>query len=325
MVAGKQAPCGKCDNAVKEKGLQCEVCLKWFHLHCAEIPEALYRGICKAQSGLKWLCAECDKKVGKMLAHVTEIAEKQEKAEKRMTDLDKEILELRNELRNGKQELKNRMDSFEAEVEGAKKEVDHVGKGVEEKIMKYVEAAKQGLTKEQLDKDKGIEVQVIDSIKEDREFQLRLTEAMERDKRKNNVVIMGLSENMTEQETNEFIEEMFTTMMEREKSRYEIKGRIGRSVQSNKCRPMRVEFEDPVYKRNLMKRANTLKRDSKYEKIFLSPDLTRKQQEEDKILRDKVKEYKSQGVEGVKINKGCVIKMEGSKRVVLFGEPPSID
>ena len=58
----------------------------------------------------------------KMLVHLSDIAEKQEKTEKRLTELNNEIVELSNELRIRKQEIKNRMNSFETEVEGVKKE-----------------------------------------------------------------------------------------------------------------------------------------------------------------------------------------------------------
>ena len=159
------------------------------------------------------------------------------------------------------------------------------------------------------------------SLNQDREFQVRLTEAMERDKRKNNLVIMGLKENMDEQETKKCIEDVFATIMDKEMTRFEAKGRIGKI--GTKCRPVRVEIEDYVYRRNLMKKANNLKDNKNYEKIFVSPDLTRKQQEEDKTLRDKLKEYRNAGIEGVKINRGCIIRMDGSNRVVLFGAPPS--
>ena len=49
------------------------------------------------------------------------------------------------------------------------------------------------------------------------------------------------------------------------------------------------------------------------------PDLTRKQQEEDKQLRDKLKEFRGNGMEGIKISKGCIVKEQGSDRQVLFG------
>src|SRR5277367_6584564 len=143
---------------------------------------------------------------------------------------------------------------------------------------------------------------------------------MERDKRKNNAVIMGLNENLSDTETKDFLEGMFCKIMDNERSKFEVKGRIGKT--GDKCRPLRIEFEEPVYKRGILKKANTLKQESKYERIYICPDLTRKQQEEDKTLRDKVKEFRNQGMVGVKINRGCVVKMEGSKGKYSLGRLP---
>ena len=48
-----------------------------------------------------------------------------------------------------------------------------------------------------------------------------------------------------------------------------------------------------------------------FEKIYISPDLTRKQQEKDKKLRDMVKEYRVQGMTGVKIVRGKIVRWYG--------------
>ena len=131
--------------------------------------------------------------------------------------------------------------------------------GIRRRLENYSQAVKEGLSKEQL--DKAI-VQIADvpkdTMKEEREFQVRLTEAMERDKRKNNVVIRGLNENLSDTETKDFLEEMFCKIMVNERSNFEVKGRIGKT--GDKCRPLRIEFEEPVYKRDVLKKANTLNR-----------------------------------------------------------------
>ena len=98
----------------------------------------------------------------------------------------------------------------------------------------------------------------------------------------------------------------------------EVKGRIGK-VNDKSARPVRIEIESPEARRLILKKASTLKSNKKYEKIYVVPDLTRKQQEEDKQLRDKLKEYRRQGMEGIKISRGCIVKEEGSGREVLFG------
>ncbi len=148
---------------------------------------------------------------------------------------------------------------------------------------------------------------------------MQMAEAMERDKRRNNLIIMGLEEGKTEQETEKKIREMIADMTDKEiYIEIEVKGRIGK-INEKSARPVRVEVESPEERRLLLKKAITLKNNKKYEKIYVVPDLTRKQQEEDKQLRDKLKEYRRQGMQGIKISRGCIVKEEGSGREVLFG------
>jgi len=63
-------------------------------------------------------------------------------------------------------------------------------------------------------------------------------------------------------------------------------------VDGAKIRPVRICIEDADIRRKILKKANSLKDNKKFEKIYIyiSPDLTKKQQEEDKKLREIVKD-----------------------------------
>ena len=82
---------------------------------------------------------------------------------------------------------------------GVKKDVGEVGKNVEEQKAKYDEVLKIGLSKEQLEADPKKVME--EKRKEEREIQMQMAEAMERDKRRNNLIIMGLVEERNEHET----------------------------------------------------------------------------------------------------------------------------
>ena len=319
-VGGANASCGECSTVVTEKGLQCEVCLTWFHLSpCTAVPEALYKAISKHPTvkSLKWFCKKCEEKVGNMLTGLIGIIERQDKADKELLVLKKELAQLGNAMLAEKNASKEGQEMLHAEVEGVKKEVGIVGKDLSEQKLKYSDVAKTGLIF-----DKNSEVKGLSGLDQNKVLQAQINEAVDRDARKNNLVFMGIDESLNEQETKDFIEEIFSKLMVNEKTKYELKGRIGRL--SDKCRPVKVLIEDNSYRRNLLKKAFTLKTDTKFNKIFIAPDLTIQQQKDDKTLRDKVKELRSQGATGIKINRGCVVKMEGTTREVLFEVPLSI-
>jgi hypothetical protein len=76
----------------------------------------------------------------------------------------------------------------------------------------------------------------------------------------------------------------------------------------------------------IIKRAKQLKDVSEFKRIYISPDLTRKQQLEDKELRDKLKSFRKEDQTGARIIiKGGKIVMEKAdgQRSILF-EPKKL-
>ena len=55
--------------------------------------------------------------------------------------------------------------------------------------------------------------------------------------------------------------------------------------------------------------------------MYIAPDLTKRQQEMDKDLRDHVKKFRSEGQENVKIRNGKVIKNVQGGQVTILYEP----
>src|SRR5207245_3192632 len=115
----------------------------------------------------------------------------------------------------------------------------------------------------------------------------------------------------------EKVKELFEEILEGEPVRFQCLERVGK--QGTMTRPVRRVVEDGATRRKILARARTLKeREEKWRKVYIMPDLTRVQQKEDKVLRDKVKEFRASGVTNVKILKGEVVRMEGECRELLF-------
>ena len=313
-TGGAGAVCGGCDTVVTDKGVQCDVCITWYHISpCTTIPEPLYKAMTKHPvKSIKWFCKKCEDKVGNMLSGLVGLYDKQDKMDKDIVMMKQEITQLGKDFATESNASKESQVVLKAEVEGVKKEVGTMEKNLSEHKMKYSDVAKTGLTAV-----KDVDISGVSELSSSKILQAQINEAVDRDARKNNLIFMGISETMNEQETKDYIEEILTKLMDREKTKTEIKGRIGKP--SDKCRPIKVQIEDNIYRRNLLKKAHTLKSEAKFNKIFIAPDLTIQQQKDDKILRDKLKEFKTQGLTGLKINRGCIVKMEGDIRQVLYG------
>jgi hypothetical protein len=94
--------------------------------------------------------------------------------------------------------------------------------------------------------------------------------------------------------------------------------RIGRLFEG-KPRPLRVMLKRLEGKKEVSTRAKMWKEVEKFKKMFLSPDLTRKQLEKDRKLRKELKLIRETGVTGARIANGKMIKNEtGGRKMVLF-------
>ena len=115
--------CGDCGQMVtsREKGIQCEICDKWFHAKCQCVSDETYKQLQKSQ-GLHWFCKSCDKVIVQLWGAVTTLQKKQETMEAEMTEIGKEMKRLNGEIHG------IRID-FE-------KKIKEGMKGLEEKVKK---------------------------------------------------------------------------------------------------------------------------------------------------------------------------------------------
>ncbi len=101
--------------------------------------------------------------------------------------------------------------------------------------------------------------------------------------------------------------------------------RIGKFVEG-KLRPIKVKVKSLESKTEILKRAKQLKEINSFKKVFISPDLTRKQQKVDKDLRDQVKKFKGEGHDNVRIKSGKVVKNDqGGQVVILYPAPRDVE
>jgi len=149
----------------------------------------------------------------------------------------------------------------------------------------------------------------------DGDMRAQLTEEEERERRKFNLMFMGIKEGSAE-EGEMVVRGLVKVLLGGEYVGLRVGERVGRK--GVKDRPIRVVVEEAGQRRKILARAKDLKTMEGKGGIYIAPDRTRKQQEEDRVLRDKVKEFRKGGKVGVKISKGKVVREEGGNRDVLF-------
>ena len=71
-------------------------------------------------------------------------------------------------------------------------------------------------------------------------------------------------------------------------------------------------------KKEILSRAKELRNVENFKRMFISPDLTRRQQKADKELRTELKKFREQGESTAKIRYGKIVKNVNGREVVLY-------
>ena len=312
--------CVECNEEVKagDKAMECDICKNWTHIKCGKVSASMYGELKKAASGMtcqgiKFLCAKCEKVFVTMKADIIKMLEKQEVMEKKQEGLSMGLGAVRKEVDELKALIKkaNEQKVMEDDPEKVKvvEEIGDIKIQIGELKKKYSDATR-------VEGAEGIIVRSSHQISDTKIIQGEVSEMMERDKRKNNLVIFGIMETDDESVTRGKVNEIITvTGMDVNKVKYF--GRVGRRTQDGKHRVVRVVCDDMETKRAVLKGANKLRMTTGYERTYISPDLTKCQQEMDKKLRDALREIRKDHKEA-KISNGEIIIMNGGEREILF-------
>ena len=337
--------CGLCGKTVKEReeGVQCEYCEKWYHKKCEKIGDQMYEML-QNEDGVKWFCNKCRevdvigelrKWKAKMENGLLDLGSKLdsmggqvEKIRKVSVDAD-ELEKIRSEMRTLRSEIVNKKDfiEFKKGVEKLKKDV--VDKGELEAVKVAVSALKNGDGKkvdvgsevrktfaEIMESERQREEREMNSRAKEREMEMKMKEAFERDKRKFNVVLMGVPEVSDEEDLN-VARKMLDVIVEEIKVDFEVIGRIGRK--GERQRPLRIKLKDMEDRRRVLARAKNLKKADGMQGYYIVPDLTKIQQEDDKKLRNEVRRLREAGNTFARISRGVVVTeaRESNSRISL--------
>ena len=271
--------CLRCKKGVKgnEAGLECDLCHYWFHTKCEGVGADLYKALQKFEEAVR---------VGRSSSAIKwycdSCARTVEKVNGRLLQLEMGQMRLMDEM----EKLRDKMNQ----------EIKELKEELEEKLSVHKDKVRAG----------GEEP--AGPLKQE------ITEALDIEKRKDMVVIRGI------QESEDMDEKVGMIMKELGFSKqYQVMGRIGglrkRGAEESdiadigRNRLVSVKMESVAVKWRVVSGSRRLSNSENFKDIFISPDLTRKQAEEDRKLRLKLKEIRTKGevLDGVKISKGRIV------------------
>ena len=317
--------CGRCGLVVKDgdKALTCDLCRVWVHTKCGGVdrgvPDKLYKimkelGVDCSTLGIRWFCNRCNPQIDSLKLEVKSIKDRQTTLEKNHESIEGILLRI------------------QEDYSGLKKCVDDLTKTVHQTVNDNQEKVEDNITvlnheivelkrsysdilKENLGEGaRGTSTNTASQVRVHEE----VSEAWERERRKNQLVIFGIEENSDEGITRNKVKDIMQAVgMDESKVKYF--GRVGRSTNDNKTRLVRIVCDDAETKRKFLKEANKLKGIEGYNRIYISNDLTKMQQINDKKLRDKLREIRVNNREA-KINNGEIVVFENGSRKILYSQ-----
>lgn len=312
--------CGKPVKDDANGGIECDICGHWFHPKC----ECLNKDVIAAIETYKlfWLCSSCktysnefrrvvkgEEVPCKGSDHSENLSRGNDCVKRKLTEISDALDRVAESFINQKDIMleMGKMIKKQGEEKRSLRDLEAtVKKVVKEETATYADAVKKLTSRME-------KINNTEQPAQAKELRSAVTDCLEQDKRRKNVVVFNVPEqdeglSATDQAAGDF-EILIDLVMEGLKLKIhpEKVARVGRRVEG-KTRLMVVTLRDEDEKWDLLKMAKNLRSaGSKFEKIYIAPDLSPAQQLRDRKLRKELKERRDAG-EDVIIFKNKVIK-----------------
>ena len=272
--------CDKCKGS-SEYVLQCECCCSWFCNVCCDIPEDLFNGISGIKS-LHWFCTGCDGSVIGIISKST-----------------------------GSGSIGEVIDS--AIHKSLDKAMGQFIEVLTEKTKQFQQAIQTSIpTVEAMDASDVPSGSAPAPIPAHRSVVAAVDEYVDRERRKKNLIIHNLPEPSdcpdTQRLTNDLqqVSSLLTSEFGVPENVASKPTRLG-APKANKPRLLRVEIGDLAAKREILRNATKLRASSKWSNVYVSPDLTLKEREQSKQLREELRARKASGEKDLYIKFGRIV------------------
>lgn len=293
--------CGHCKKRVhdNQRGLLCELCDWWYHIGCQKVGVEEYNLHKEKKIKSKWFCLKCNtsfktlKKVNRDMKDenvALKIAYKDKEEEnltlkRTSTEIEQENITLRE---NNKQ-LTDQVKKLEAKIENLRIQLK---KEILEEVFEELEERNEKERKKNNLLIFGIEEADYASRQEKVEGELN--------------ICVQVFEEIQSEVRNEDIVETFRIGKRRNVGEIEGRGEERQTQARKKPRPILVKLRDERTKWNIIKRAKTIRqsRIDTLKNVWIVPDLTMRERERDRELRQELQEKRDAGEEGWFIRRG---------------------
>ena len=317
-----------CGEPVKstESGVSCDRCEKWFHASCQGIPKTAYDALTKYRM-LAWLCPPCKESIKGTEAPQPQLATLESKVQELSAKVDEH-------LKLGQAALVARVEQLTESMSAHMKRVSQSLKEQEQSVVdqtRLIERSiRDNLTQKAsyADMVRGTCSDVIDKMsakissipqevaaqnasKDMKHVAEVFDSFVDRDRRKNNLVVHNLPEPESESATERSVKDILR-FQEVIKDTFRIQVavtrcfRVGKSVK-DKARLLIVTLDTPGVKHEILRLAPQLRQSEKWGNIYITPDLSRSEREAARKVREELAVRRAAGETNITIRKGRVV------------------
>ncbi len=293
------SPCGRCRKMVirGDEALQCEICSQWYHIKCERVTKPQYKQMqaTKTKTNFHWYCDTCDIIQTGVIRQMTLFNAEQSQFKQRLDDLEKNAAdkkEVQKELekkadKEDLQKLEQRVTNLEekANKEDVEEIKDKVQK-LEGRINSTHENAQDSANPQPSTSSGG--GNTMDEV---------IKEMKDQEDRKRNIIFFNIPESKSKdmnervkhdkEEAKEITKICSATIKKDDMLKAK---RLGKIPDDDKPRPLLIEVSSDEKKRALFKNLSKLQNaPDKYKTVSVRNDLTKKQREQEKTLREEAK------------------------------------
>ena len=311
-----------CGNRVTDDdlGVECDRCKSWFHIECQGVSEPAHDAL-NEHKCFFWFCEKCQKSLGKdwkeqqpALPHQSD-----DKFDAAIRGLESKVQDVAESVREHMKILVQSLKEQEETVSTNTKLLQRTCLDQNSQRVTYADMVRG--TCEKVVKDVGAKIDTLPSkvtpsgrdMSETTNAISRVFDSfMDREKRKLNVVV----HNLPEQDGDTLAERMEKDQLLFKEVIKEgmnlivrpIKAfRVGRKIE-DRPRLLIVTLDNAGTKADILKLATQLRHLTKWKRIYVTPDLSKKEREDNKRLREELSARRQAGEEDLVIRRGRIVK-----------------
>ena len=309
-----------------EPGIRCDVCICWFHPECQAIPKAAHTALQKFKI-LSWICAECKLSLpkGRDVEHPSQ---------SQMKLLDSKIDRVESLVKDHLQKIQASLSEHADAAKAQSRQIELAVQSVELQKGSYAQAVKGTCS----DVIKQVTAK-IDAIPKPSQHKHNVNTAeeisgvfdnfLDKEKRKSNLVVHNLAESSGESYA-EIVEQDVKKFVEMIKDALSLHVRVVRAFRvgkksQTKPRLLIVCTDNAEVKTDVLKMAPQLRQNAEYSNIYITPDLTWREREEGRKLREELARRREAGEENLVIRRGKIIRLMPEDKRRTAGRPEQND